>query len=346
MNNKIPLIAVIVPVHNTEEFLPDCINSIINQSHKNLEILFIDDDSSDGSGKIIKKYQSRDSRIKYTRTVHHNAAFTRSEGIAQSKADFVCFVDSDDVIHKDYVKTLYKTLASSNVSISTGKIKIVNSNNSILDFNEEKDTYNVSTEADLLAFFCDHYNWESGDYAAQSMCCKMFARDLFNNIDYSVIKNTMMEDSYTVSQAFRNSKIQSIALVDATLYHYRQNPDSTTSNTFTRKFKYDDREIGYTELLNITMDYISNLYRDHKNVQNYINKIKVHQYYYLALPAADKNILIDDMKNKIQELETDQYRLEKRIKALLNSRSFRLGLLMSSPVRFFKHIIKSVQSDN
>ena len=98
-----PLISVLVPIYNVSEFLDNCIRSIINQSYKNLEILLLDDGSTDNSGEICDKYSERDSRIRVIHKKNEGLSATRNCGIANCKGDFFCIVDGDDSVHPDYV---------------------------------------------------------------------------------------------------------------------------------------------------------------------------------------------------------------------------------------------------
>ena len=102
------LISVIVPVYNVEKYLPQCLNSIINQTYENLEIIFINDGSTDNSGNICDEYAKRNSRIKAIHKENGGASSARNIGLDICKGDNIGFVDSDDWIELDMYESLYK----------------------------------------------------------------------------------------------------------------------------------------------------------------------------------------------------------------------------------------------
>ena len=93
------MISIIVPVYNVENYLKQCLDSIINQSYKNLQIILIDDGSCDSSGKICDEYALKDNRIEVVHQKNSGAAFARNIGIEKSKGDYIYFVDSDDYLN-------------------------------------------------------------------------------------------------------------------------------------------------------------------------------------------------------------------------------------------------------
>ncbi len=105
MENK-PLISIIIPVYNVEQFLPKCLDSILDQTYDNLEIICINDGSTDNSGKIIADYAACDSRIVNIQQENSGVSAARNRGIEVSKGDYISFVDSDDYIEPDFYQTL------------------------------------------------------------------------------------------------------------------------------------------------------------------------------------------------------------------------------------------------
>lgn len=251
-----PLISVIIPVHNAGDFLSECLDSVTSQTYKNLEIIVVDDDSSDDSKKTIKSYQKKDSRIRYFHTNQHNAARTRREGIGHASAQYVCFVDSDDIIHEKYVEALYASLAKTGAKIATGKITMFADSKDIAA-QEQGDTGSVHVEDNLLAYFGNNYHsHKKSRHVAQSINAKIFHKSLLDNIDYSVLKTSILEDNYIVTQVLRRAKPKKIAMLDSTLYYYRQNPDSTMSTALSKKIDYEGEQITYLRLFDLTMDYV------------------------------------------------------------------------------------------
>lgn len=111
-------ICIVVPIYNVEKYLNRCLNSIINQSYRNIEIILVNDGSTDSSEKICIEYQKKDKRIKYFYKKNGGLSDARNYGIDKCTSDYICFVDSDDFISKDYVKKLYKNMKENKVEIS------------------------------------------------------------------------------------------------------------------------------------------------------------------------------------------------------------------------------------
>lgn len=113
------LVSVIVPIHNIENFLPGCIDSIIAQTHKYIEIILVDDGSPDNSGKIADKYAQKDKRIKVIHKKNAGVSAARNTGIEKSSGKYLCFVDGDDLITPDHVEYLLKLATKTGADIST-----------------------------------------------------------------------------------------------------------------------------------------------------------------------------------------------------------------------------------
>lgn len=103
---SLPIVSVIVPVYNTEKYLPECIESVLFQSYTDFELLLIDDGSTDGSGLICDEYARKDFRIKVVHKSNGGVSSARNEGLDIARGEYVCFVDSDDWVCKDYLKNL------------------------------------------------------------------------------------------------------------------------------------------------------------------------------------------------------------------------------------------------
>ena len=115
---NIDLISIIIPVYNVEQYLSRCIDSVINQTYKNLEIILIDDGSTDDSGEICDEYALKDNRIKVMHKQNGGVSSARNEGLDISKGNYIGFIDSDDFIEKDMYEFLYDLLTKNNCDIS------------------------------------------------------------------------------------------------------------------------------------------------------------------------------------------------------------------------------------
>lgn len=121
MKNDKPLISIILPVHNSSEHLRECVRSLLSQSYKNIEILAIDDDSKDGSYKILREFTRKDKRFKVKRNVkRYGIGITLNRLIKKAKGDFIAFMDAEDVSTKDRLKKQLLYLKSNPQVVAVG----------------------------------------------------------------------------------------------------------------------------------------------------------------------------------------------------------------------------------
>ena len=137
-----PKVTVVVPVFNVEKYLHQCIESLLNQTYRNLEIILVDDGSTDNSGTICDKYRQKDQRIKVIHKCNQGLGFARNSGMKETTSDYITFMDSDDYADEDMIEELMKLNENISeeelkrlVSMQYGKIKYkqVVSNRKIID---------------------------------------------------------------------------------------------------------------------------------------------------------------------------------------------------------------------
>lgn len=228
------IISVIVPVYRVEAYLDRCIQSILNQTYKNLEIILVDDGSPDNSGKICDQYAEIDDRIKVIHKENGGLSDARNTGIDIATGDYLGFVDSDDFIHREMYETLYLNITKTNSDISIGSIERVKDYNNIPERLDNK----ISTISSirglelLFTFKCSNLT---------SACNKLFKRELFEEIRFP--KGRIREDESTAYKLIFKSK--SIVITEKLLYYYHQTNDSIMHNQSMEKelhFAYAQEE--------------------------------------------------------------------------------------------------------
>ena len=110
MGNKKRLISLVVSVHNIEDRLPKCLESISSQTYRHLEIILIDDGSTDGSGRICDEFASTDSRARVIHQQNRGLWAVRNRGLLESEGEYLIFPDGDDYFHKDYIRLMYESI--------------------------------------------------------------------------------------------------------------------------------------------------------------------------------------------------------------------------------------------
>lgn len=213
-----PLISIIVPVYNVEQYLQRCLESIINQTYKNLEIILVDDGSPDNCPQICDDYAAKDNRITVIHKKNGGLSDARNAGLDICKGKFISFVDSDDWIDKNYVKVLFDLLTETNTDIAIGNFFKTDGSKESPTFPIQHKTLNP-TEAIIC---CTHGNTP----AFAISCSKLYKKELFDNLRFPVGK--YHEDEFTTYLLFYKSS--SIAYTSQVLYYYYSRETSITSS--------------------------------------------------------------------------------------------------------------------
>lgn len=203
---KLPLVSVIVPVYNTEKYLSRCIDSIIRQTYSDLEVLLINDGSSDKSGTICREYADIDNRIKVINQSNQGVSKARNRGLEVASGEFVCFVDSDDWIDDTHIEGLVVSIAG-NDCICEGYIR--GNTQSILEA-KRVDLFKIDGN-ELAVFFVNGY--------VHPCWNKLFKKSIIedNNIRFPT-DISISEDSLFCLKYLSCSRM--LALSERATYHY------------------------------------------------------------------------------------------------------------------------------
>ena len=125
MEEKDRLVSIIVPVYNVEKYLSKCIEILINQTYTNIEILLINDGSTDNSKKICEQFKEKDSRIKLINKENGGLSDARNKGLQEAIGKYIAFVDSDDYVEKNYIETLYSLITKFNSEIAIADFRVI-----------------------------------------------------------------------------------------------------------------------------------------------------------------------------------------------------------------------------
>lgn len=219
------LISVIVPIYNTEEYLPVCLESIINQTYQEIEIILVDDGSTDKSLDICMDYAKSDTRIRVEKRSHQGLIMTRKCGVEKSKGDYCIFVDSDDWIDKKLLESVISVVESENIDVVNYLMRSIG-NNIFLEWNNTvpQGIYENENLADIRRRMM--FDFEYGcPGIIQSLCTKLIKRKLLVNAMKDLDSRiTMGEDAAVTYSILLMAK--KVAIIDNSLYFYRVRSDS------------------------------------------------------------------------------------------------------------------------
>jgi glycosyltransferase involved in cell wall biosynthesis len=197
------LISIVVPVYNTSVYLNKCIESIINQTYTNLEIILVDDGSTDNSGNICDEYALKDNRISVFHTKNKGQSEARNLGISNSNGECISFIDSDDFVNLDFIEFLYKNMITYNADISCCGFSMYYSNKKNINKNKKNIKISLKSEETMKYLIVN-------GLISDSPCNKLY------------------EDRRILPVLFNDADC---VYYDSTVkYFYRQHKDSTTHN--------------------------------------------------------------------------------------------------------------------
>ena len=219
MNND-PLISIIIPCFNAEKTLEKCLKSVVQQSYANLEIIIIDDGSTDETSLIYNKFQSNDERILVLKQQNSGVSKARNTGVKAATGDYICFVDSDDWAELNYCSELYSLLVGENADISIVEASYEDENGNVLcskPISDEK----IFDGNRALVLLLEDQEIQSHPWG------KLFKADLLKNVHFPE-NLKCFEDYSTLFKIF--NKAVKVIKSNEKLYHYIQREDSLSHN--------------------------------------------------------------------------------------------------------------------
>lgn len=313
MKEKEPLVSVIIPVYNVEKYLRRCLDSVINQTYKNLEIVVVDDGSTDGSGEICDEYAKKDKRIKVIHKENGGLSDARNVGIRKSIGDYVTFIDSDDAVLHSHIETFISMIKKYNVEIAVSGIETITSrsfdDNTISSGNVARKMDTM--EALKLLLSDEHFSVSANN--------KIYRRNLFENFKYPSGK--LYEDNGSTYKLIMECDELAYNSNITYLYHVRK--DSITSNEF------DQKKLDYIVL---TDKACSEIIRRYPNLKEECMNRRLVARFSVLRQMLDSNL---DEKHKkerdriIREIKRYSWVALKSKKVSLRNKCSILALLLS-----------------
>lgn len=253
------LITVIIPVYNAEKWIEKCIKSVINQTYKNLEIILVDDGSTDDSLTICNKFLEKDRRIKVIHTENRGVSSARNEGLNNSQGKWIAFVDADDWIEKNFCEKLIKEIKESNSDVALcGYKRVTEENYESINTNGENEVIDKKIYIEKVL----------NPQTAYGFChMKIINRSLIENIRFE--KSIVVgEDALFNLMIAKN--IKRAIFIKEPLYNYKINLNSTVK-------KFDENYVEkYLKSMQIIKEYVEKNYKDKNVIQNFYNFIAFH----------------------------------------------------------------------
>jgi glycosyltransferase involved in cell wall biosynthesis len=213
-------ISVIVPVYNVEKYLKRCVDSILNQIYKNLQIILVDDGSKDGSGKICDEYAKKDHRITVIHQENSGVSDARNAGLDISIGDYIGFIDSDDYVNERMYEELLKSSVEKQADIAI--CRYINFSGERVAIIEKSDDVKIVYTANQAL-----ENLHSSDGEVYMLIWnKLYRKELFNGLRYPSGK--INEDEFVTYKVL--SKANQIVMLQKALYYYYKNANSITTN--------------------------------------------------------------------------------------------------------------------
>lgn len=312
------MISVIVPIYNVEKYLNRCVDSILNQSFSDFELILVDDGSPDNCGKICDEYAKKDNRVIVIHKQNGGLSDARNAGIEwalqNSDSEWITFIDSDDWIHKDYLKLLYNAVKDNNVDVSVCRF---------VRTTGEDDLSNESNDASVKL-------WSPEDFFVNDVvnaaiaCAKLYRKPLFKDIRYPY--GRIHEDEFTTYKVlFQNDKI---AVVDKVMYYYYTNPDSIMNK------KWNPKRLDAIDAFESRIDF----FKDNNYKKAYeLNINMLIMFYYGAFTRLSES---DDIEYKSKYIKMIRKRFNKQYKmfkndTLVNKDQLEFVYATISPVRCY-----------
>lgn len=296
-------VSVIIPAYNAEKYLKECLDSVVNQTHKNVELIIVNDGSKDATKDILEEYKSKYSNVQVIHTENGGVSRARNIGLEYANGDYIMFLDSDDLLVANAIEILKSDLKDNNADIAGG---MMNSEVSDSEISIEGTKATVWNGMEAI-----EKSLEDNPYTYSS-CAKLFKRQVLDEIRF-IEGRKIHEDSYFVFCSLMNQP--TVVVRDAYIYKYRSNENSASHAAFSEKYfdilyfaeeKWKTIEEKYPQLLDKAKNMLvkSNIAmlqcllntkdkRYKKDIKTCIQTVKQYKNYFIpAFPGDRKRFKI------------------------------------------------------
>lgn len=213
LNTDSPLISIMVPIYNVEKYLEKCIDSLLSQTYQNIEVILVDDGSTDKSGELCDLYKEKDNRILVYHKKNGGVSDTRNFCIKKATGQYLTFVDPDDYVDYDYVEYLYKILCKYGAQMSICQLRVHLASGKIKEIGKSGDEILVNKNCIERMLYHDVID--------TTACMKLYAKELFDDIEYPV--GRIFEDHATTYRLMLKCDYIAVGYESKYNYIYREN---------------------------------------------------------------------------------------------------------------------------
>lgn len=308
-------VSIIIPVYNVERYLTECLDSVINQSHEDYEIILVDDGSTDNSGKICDCYRARDTRVKVLHITNSGPLYARITGMDHASGDILVFLDSDDTLRNDALEKI------------------------TLSFNENNCDMALFNAGETKSFPSQEiiYSLRNGQVFSEDIKKELYFKSASGNLPNSVWSKAIRREYATIPEPYKKlgkikygedlllslcflTNCQNILYIDEGLYHYRLRPGSAVNSfDYSRKDSIKFVHSEFDKFIDIwKMPELRPIHNARK-VRGWVQTLKILLENRSCLPEAE-------FKNELQCMAEDPYFIDayRSMDASLLSRSYRL----------------------
>ena len=311
-DKKAPLVSVIITNYNYAQYVGEAIESVLNQTYKNLEIIVIDDGSTDDSDKIIGEYAKNNKNIRYIKQKNQGVVYVRNKGIRDAKGDFFIFIDADDTIPKNFIEKMYETLKQKKADVTYCDLKL-----------SGKLSGKIEVKAQSIDNFLEF---------KPTPICQLVKVSIAKNVEFDKNLNHLAhEDNDFFFRLYLNGAKFAKA---KTYYNYRihgagRSPGVDTKEHYeARIYLYDKYKDSHPKLKNPLVDVL--LKKDEE----------IKKWHKVADERFD---LINGQEKIIKENDAIIKQKDQQMFSILSSKQYKIGRIIASPVSVAKSLLRKVK---
>lgn len=346
------LVSIIVPIYKVEKYLERCLNSIINQTYTNIEIILVDDGSPDSCGEICEKYKKIDSRIKVVHKQNEGLGMARNSGLEHIDGEYVAFVDSDDWVAQSYIEDMLLAITNNNSDFVISGYIEERTNGNIIKYNsprEKMENYgsNEIVEEVLLPILGSSPNYKNDIEIQMCVWTNLYKTSIIkeNNLQFVNERHFLSEDLFFNIDYIMHCK--KVSIISNCNYHYKVNEVSLTNSYRQDRFilltNLYKREIEILKLygiyekasLRINRTFIMKARNAIRILVN--SKNETFPKRYKALHSFLNNDVLIEI---INTYPINMYSLSLRIPAVLMKKKYCFSLWIEQRIRYFIKLMR------